>query len=116
MLKRVKGVPLDYSLCAMTVTVYGKDGSRRVLEGVHYELTDRVDVTAGMASHSREFLLVIPGADPVTPGDRVVLGIGPEVIARETLNTASVPTLGVVRTVKPRYFRGIPCHTEARGQ
>jgi len=100
----------------MTVTVYRREGqTRRVLEGVHYEFTDQQDIRQGSASHSRSFLLVIPGSDPVAPGDKVVLGIGPENPAWETLNTAQYPTLGVVKTVKPRYFLNRPCHTEARG-
>lgn len=115
MLKYKRQMPLDYALCAMTVTVYGPSGEGRVLPNVHYELTDRLDTTAGMENHSREFLLVIPGCDPIAPGDQVVLGIGPEVIARDARNTATTATLGVVRTVKPRYFMGQPCHTEARG-
>jgi len=115
MLKRRNLIPLDYSLCRMTVTVYGAGGERRVLSGVHYEFTDRVDTAMGIQSHSREFLLVIPGADPITPGDKVVLGEGPEGLSWEEMTTASVPTLGVVQTVKPRYFMGKPCHTEARG-
>lgn len=109
-------LPLDYSLCTMEVTVYHREGlTRRLLQGVHYEFTDSWDVQQGMASHSRQFLLVIPGADAIGVGDKVVLGHGPEVIAWEDLNTAQIPTLGVVQSVKPRYFRGKPCHVEARG-
>ena len=115
MLKRKKTIPLDYSLCTMTVTVYRREGlNRRVLEGVHYEFTDRSHTDSGRSAHSRGFLLVIPGSDPIAPGDKVVLGIGPEGLPWEELNTATVPTLGVVNSVKPRYFGGKPCHTEAR--
>ena len=115
MLKHRDLIPLDYSLCAMTVTVYRRDGERRVLEGVHYEFTDTLEISAAMGAHSRGFLLVIPGEDPIGVGDKVVLGAGPEVIAWEALSTAAFPTLGVVKTVKPRFFKGRPCHTEARG-
>lgn len=116
MLKHRDGIPLDYSLCAMTVTVYSPGGTRRVLTGVHYEFTHRLDTAMGMDTHSRAFLLVIPGEDPIAPGDKAVLGEGPEDLSWEELNTAQVSTLGVVQTVKPRYFRGRLCHTEARGQ
>ena len=117
MLKHRNHIPLDYSLCTMTVTVYHREGlTRRVLEGVHYEFTDRQTVTAGVAESSRAFLLVIPGEDPIAPGDRVVLGIGPELADWQALNVAVIPTLGVVETVKPRYFKGRLCHTEARGE
>ena len=114
MLKHRNRIPLDYSLCTMTVTVYGKEG-RRVLEGVHYEFTTTRGVAGGMATHDRQGLLVIPGSDTIAVGDRVVMGIGPEVIARDALNTAAFPTLMVVGSVKPRFFRGKPCHVEARG-
>ena len=114
MLRNRNLLPLDYSLCDMTVTVYGKSG-RRVLEGVHYEFTNTRQVDGAMAVHGREGLLVIPGEDPIGVGDVVVLGIGPEVIAREALNTADHPTAMVVKSVKPRFFRGRRCHTEARG-
>ena len=117
MLKNRNPIPLDYSLCNMTVTVYHREGlTRRVLQGVHYEFTDRQTVTAGVAESSRAFLLVIPGEDPIAAGDRVVLGIGPEITDWQALHVTAMPTLGVVETVKPRYFRGRLCHTEARGE
>ena len=100
MLRNRKLTPLDYSLCCMTVTVESPGGSR-VLEGVHFEFTDSREVTGGKAVHTRPFLLVIPGCDPIAPGDKVVLGQG------------DFPA--VVATVKPRYFMGKICHTEARG-
>lgn len=115
MLRRKKKLPLDYSLCRMTVTVYAPDGRRRVLSGVHYEFTHTLTVSGGMDEHSRGFLLVIPGADPIAVGDKVVLGIGPENMEWKALNTVQVPTLGVALTVKPRYFQGQLCHTEVRG-
>ena len=116
MLKLKPNLPLDYTLCTMTVTAYRREGlTRRVIEGVHYEFTHRREVLTGRESLSREFLLVIPGQDPLAPGDKVVLGIGPENVSWEELNPARYPTLGVVKTVKPRYFQGKPCHTEAWG-
>lgn len=115
MLKHRNLIPLDYSLCCMTVTVYRPDGERRVLKNVHYEFTAEAATATGKTSADRAFLLVIPGHDPIASGDKVVLGIGAENIPFEMLNPAQYPTLGIVRSVKPRYFRGIPCHTEARG-
>lgn len=107
---------VDPRLCQDTVTVYHREGlTRRVIENAHFELTDKLSVTQGRQSIGRDFLLVIPGGDPIAVGDKVVLGVGPEVIAWEDLNTAAVPDLGVVETVKPRYFKGLLCHTEARG-
>ena len=107
MLKHRKLIPLDYSLCRMTVTVYTKSGTRRVLEGVHYEFTDELATAGGKGSADRAFLLVIPGQDPIAPGDKVVLGRA-EDAPWASLNTAQCPTLGIVKTVKPRYFLGRP--------
>lgn len=115
MLKHRNLIPLDYSLCAMTVTVYSENGERRVLNDVHYEFTRERQTAAGKAAAVSDFLLVIPGEDPISPGDKVVLGIGAEDIPWEALHPAAVENLGIVRTVKPRYFRGTLCHTEARG-
>ena len=110
MLKRKKTIPLDYSLCTMTVTVYRREGlNRRVLEGVHYEFTDRSHTDSGRSAHSRGFLLVIPGSDPIAPGDKVAVGECPPVTAWHEADGM------VVRSVKPRYFYGSICHTEARG-
>ena len=116
MLKPIKNVPLDYSLCQMTVTVYHREGlTRQVIEGVHYEFTTRREVRDGVARVTRGFHLVIPGQAPIAPGDKVVLGIGPEVQRWEELTVAGTDTLGVVTSVQPRYWQGRLCHTEARG-
>ena len=114
MLKHRSLIPLDYSLCSMTVTVYDPQGGRRVIGNTHYEFTRQQQTAGGKTSAEAGFLLVIPGEDPIAPGDRVVLGVGGD-CPWEELNPAQTPTLGIVRTVKPRYFLGRPCHTEARG-
>lgn len=114
-MKHRKMVPLDYSLCRMTVTVYRRgDGSRHILNDVHYEFTDQRVVEQGKARRSRSFLLVIPGRWDIQPGDKVVLGEGPQDLSWEQLS-AAVPTLGTVGSVKPRFFDGQICHMEARG-
>ena len=98
MLRNRKLNPLDYSLCCMTVTVESPDGSRE-LKGVHFEFTDTRQVDTGREEKNRAFLLVIPGHDAIAPGHRVIFG----------------GESATVATVKPRYFRGSLCHTEARG-
>ena len=116
MLKPIKNVPLDYSLCTCTVTVYHREGlTRQVLQGVHYEFTTRREVVGGVSRVTRSFLLVIPGEAAVFPGDKVLLGIGPENPQWEELKVATTDTLGVVTSVQPRYWQGKICHTEARG-
>ena len=115
MLRNNNKLPLSYSLCCMDVTVYRReDLTRHVLHGVHYEYESELTVRDGRARLHRDFLLVIPGEFPVAPGNKVVLGEGPQVSDWEDLDTA-VEALGIVRSVKPRYFMGKPCHVEARG-
>jgi len=76
MLKFRDQIPLDYSLCTMTVTVYHREGlTRQVLEGVHYEFNDRWDTALGRTAAGREFLLVVPGGCDLRPGDKVALGL-----------------------------------------
>ena len=116
MLRRLKNIPLDYSLCVMTVTVYHREGlTRHVIRNAHYEYTDQRTVETGMEDDSRSFLLVVPGKCDLRCGDKVVLGEGPEVTHWSELNVPSVQSLGVIASVKPRYFRGRLCHVEARG-
>ena len=116
MLKPIQNVPLDYSLCQMTVTVYHREGlTRRVLRGVHYEFTSHREVVGGIAQRKRSFHMVIPGGDPICPGDKVLLGVGPEISQWEDLKVETHDTLGLVTSVQPRYYKGRLCHTEARG-
>ena len=116
MLKPISNVPLDYSLCQMTVTVYHREGlTRQVIEGVHYEFTSRQEVTGGIQRKSRGFLLVVPGEVELLPGDKVLLGIGPEITGWDDLLPETCDTLGIVTSVQPRYYQGRLVHTEARG-
>ncbi len=116
MLRKRQGLPLDYSLCTMTVTVYHREGlTRQVMEGVHYEWTREGAVSGPVSQGARQFLLVVPGGADIRPGDKVVLGEGPEIESWARLNIGSDETLGVVASVKQRYFKGRLCHTEARG-
>ena len=115
MLKHRKVVPLDYSICRMTVTVYtAADGGRHILKNVHYEITNQRIVEHGAARIQRSFLLVIPGFWDIRPGDKVVLGEGPEGLSWEQLN-GQINGLTVAGSVKPRYFDGKICHMEVRG-
>ena len=116
MLKKRKNVPLDYSLCNSTVTVYRREGlTRWVLHGVHFEYTSRREMVDGVVKRTRGFLLVIPEDFGVALGDMVMLGIGPELKNWDDLNISQFSSLGLVTSVQPRYWRGKLCHTEARG-
>ena len=111
MLRHRQNIPLDYSLCADTVTVYHREGlTRHILRGVHYEAAARRSVDTGKIWEESGFLLIVPGGFPITPGDRIAQGEAPEIASWS--QTAGLPT---VETVKPCRFRGQIAHTEARG-
>ena len=114
--------PLDFSLCAMTVTLYHRaDLSRHVLRGVHYEYTDRLTTTQGRSHLEREFLLVIPAASLpeawdrwIAPGDKVLLGEGPELDKWEALTPAATPSLSIITQIRKRTFQDTLTHLELK--
>ena len=101
---------------SQTVTLYRKKAegvSRQVLDGCFYSWqTEQTEEEAGLRQDTR-FLLVIPGACDIRPGDRVFDGIGPETVEWERFLPVCVPGLSQVAYVKPCYFGSILCHTEA---
>lgn len=115
--------PVDYSLCDQTVTIYHKDGetyTRRVIKegaSLEFKKTQNVDKTG--SSEVNSFLLVIPGpVVPVSVGDKVLHGEGPEIATREAWAAAipaKMPGLVVVKYVDPKYWKGQVVHTEAGG-
>ena len=115
--------PLDYRLCNQTVTVYHKDGdtyTRKVIEKgafLDFRKTQNVDKTGSTEANS--FLLVIPCSEiPVTVGDKVIHGEGPEVADREAWASfipSEVPGLVVVKYVDPKYWNDQLVHVEAGG-
>lgn len=115
--------PLDYSKCDQTVTVYHWDGKETYTRTVYdlafldYKKTQSVDKTGSKEASS--FLLVIPcNHQPVFVGDKVMLGVGPEIATREdwaALIPAKTPGLVVIQYVDPKYWRGRMVHMEAGG-
>ena len=116
--------PVEYSLCNQTVTIYHDNGdatyTRKVIkEGafLDFKKTQNVDKTGSNEANS--FLLVIPGSSvPVSVGDKVLHGEGPEIATREAwagFIPAKVRGLCVVKYVDPKYWRGAVVHTEAGG-
>ena len=98
-----------------TVTVYHptEEGvQRRVLEDCFYQYQDVRRETPEGIWEERTFLLLIPGMDPIEPGDRVFDGVGPETVAWESFVPANVPGLSQAAHVT-RYDVGPLCHTEA---
>lgn len=115
--------PVDYRLCNQTVTVYHWDGADTITRKViteaflDFKKVQNVDKTGSKETNS--FLLVIPGASvPVSVGDKVVAGEGPEIATREAwagFIPAKVPGLVVIKYVDPKYWHGCVVHTEAGG-
>lgn len=114
--------PVDYRLCNQTVTVYHpQDGkyNRTVYDRafLDFKKTQTVDKTGSKEANS--FLLVIPGAaQAVFVGDKVLLGIGPEIAdskAWAAFNPKEVTGLVVVSYADPKYWNGQIVHTEAGG-
>ena len=122
-LKRREG-PADYRLCNQTVTLYHWDGgdvvTRRVIEkGVFLDFKKVQDVSKTGSSEVNSFLLVIPCVEsPVSVGDKVLQGTGPEITTLEAWRSfipAKVPGLVVVKYVDPKYWKGRMVHVEAGG-
>lgn len=116
--------PVDYRLCNQTVTIYHDNGNatytRTVIEKgafLDFKKTQNVDKTGSHEANA--FLLVIPGASvPVSVGDKVLHGEGPEIATREAWAAfipAKVEGLVVVKYVDPKYWHGSVVHTEAGG-
>ena len=110
--------PLDYSLCDKTVTLYRlKAGTviRQVVEKAWYSWhTEQVTDAMGTKQETK-FSLILPGQHTIFPGDRVYEGIGPVITAEKwpEFIPVCVPGLAQVQYVKPCYWQGQLCHTEA---
>lgn len=111
--------PVDYSLCCQTVTVYRLAGDcvqRRVYKNAYLQMTDSSTFDAQGKQQERKLLLILPGQDVyLIPGDRVYDGIGPQITAQQWAGFIPVltPGLGQIQYVRPYYWQGILCHTEA---
>lgn len=117
-----RGDALDYPLCDQTVTVYHLDGNavtRTVHERAFLDFRKAENVAKTGSKDASSFLLVIPGdGSPVSEGDKVMLGEGPEAVGIEgwrNLIPSKVPGLVVVSYVDAKHFRGKKVHTEAGG-
>ena len=114
--------PVDYRLCNQTVTVYHKDGdsyTRTVYDRafLDFKKTQSIDKTGGKEANS--FLLVVPGdTQAVFVGDKVMIGVGPEIRTRDAW-AAFIPSkvngMVVVSYADPKYWNGKIVHTEAGG-
>lgn len=114
--------PVDYSKCNQTVTIYHKDGGTYtsiVISNAFLDFKKNQNVDKTGSREANSFLLVIPcSSQCVFAGDKVLLGVGPEVATREAwseLIPSTTAGLAVVKYVDPKYWRGAMCHVEAGG-
>lgn len=103
---------MTYPLCDRTVTLYRKAErgvERLVLPNCYYRYTDVLE----NGRFQRKFLLVRPGAEEIRPGDRVLEGIGPEMVDWDTFLPVNVPGLSQTEYATPNYWLGQLVHWEA---
>lgn len=111
--------PLDYSLCNQTVTVYrlaGGEVTRYEMENACFSPKTVKNTDTSGEEMGKPFLLILPGENiSLIPGDRVFQGVGPFVTkeAWPEFLPATVPELFIAQYVKPCYWMGTLCHTEA---
>lgn len=115
----------DYSLCNMTVTVYRYDNgnvTRRVCRHSYFESKLALTQERTGDAEKSSFLLVIPSdRKAVNVGDKVFVGVGPQVPDEDTAKwwrtfiPSKVDGLVVVRNVALRRWNGVVVHTEAGG-
>lgn len=122
MLVRRNACPADYRLCDQMVTVYHmQDGAytRKVCERAFLDFRKNMSVDSTGSKEANSFLLILPGdTQQVFPGDKVLLGVGPEIAdskAWAAFIPSKVPGLVVVSYVDPKYWKGKLVHTEAGG-
>lgn len=112
-------LPVDYSMCCQTVTVYRKTAGgilRMEIPGCYLQWQEEGDFEKLGWRQERKFLLVQPGERQlVFPGDRVLEGIGPEIddVAWSTFHPERVPDLGEVSYATAYRWMGKFCHVEA---
>lgn len=125
---RKASCPINYDiLCNQIVTVYRrteKNGKtaflRTVYEKAFFDFKKTVSVDKVGTDHSTSFLLVIPGSEQaVYPGDKVLLGTGPEIASGDywfkEFIPAKVEGLAVVKYADTKYWNDQLVHTEAGG-
>ena len=109
---------LSYPLCDQTVTLYKKlpDAvERRVVQGCFYRYEDCLTEGLQGLGFTRKFTLVLPGDTKVSPGERVLEGVGPKLELQqwEQFIPACVPGLSEAQYAAPQKWQGKICHWEA---
>lgn len=113
--------PLTYKQCTQTVTVYHKDGqnvSKKVFNRAYLDFKKVQTIDKIGSQEVNSSLLVIPTNKPVVfVGDKVMLGEGPEITAKEWIQfiPPNVPGLVVIDAVDSKYYGMEMVHQEASG-
>ena len=124
--------PVDYSKANQIITVFHAEGlagpspvfSQRVINYAFFDFRKNQDVNRTGQTETNGFLLVIPRlkngllAQPIYPGDKVIIGEHSAVDTREkwaALIPSKVPNMAVVKYVDPKYWRAEIAHWEAGG-
>ena len=108
--------PMAYPLCRQRVTLYRKTEagvSRQVLEGCFLRWQDCLTDGENGPRFQRKFLLIVPGAVDIRPGDRVQEGDGAEVADWDSFLPVTVPGLCQVQYAIAHKWQAEVCHTEA---
>ena len=112
-------IPVDYSMCCQTVTVYRKavrEISRTVIPGCYLRWQTEAGFDSLGHTLARKFLLIQPGdAQLVFAGDRILEGIGPEIDGGQwdSFLPEQVEGLGIAEYATAYCWEGRFCHTEA---
>ena len=112
-------MPVDYGMCTQTVTVYRKtpEGIVRIqISGCFLQWQDEIGFEQTGVRKERKFLLIQPGTEQmVFPGDRVMEGIGPEIMEKdwEAFLPVRISGLGEITYATAYHWEGDFCHTEA---
>ena len=126
MRRTLNGGPINYNLlCNQTVTVYRKEEgvnkfSKTIYKNAFLDFRKTVSTDKLGATESNSFLLVIHGSkQAVYPGDKVILGNGPDIPSGDFWSKEFIPSkvegLVVVKYADPKYWNGKIVHTEAGG-
>lgn len=101
-------------LLEQTVTIYRRDGTRRVISGCQFLRQNAHAVDIHGQRQRDKFSLIVQGAADLRPGDKVVEGVAPDRPWQELI-PERIQGLVTVGYVQPFYWAGRISHTEAGG-
>lgn len=107
-------------LFKQTITVYDHETfAKRVYKKAFFDFKKVQNVDKTGSSEANGSLVIIPGsAQPFKVGDKVFMGIGPDIADRAAwaqFIPPKYPGLVVIKYVDPKYYMGALVHWEAGG-